>query len=657
MATSPARRTSGTTPVAGGLGGLLAGTVALAASGPAGQTAARRGLLRLRLVEEVELDVVVVVGAHGAATCVGQPYPAPSPDRWTKRGSRGESDPVANLLGAYVERRACAGGRRPRPRALPAAAPARDGRLRLGLAGPRREERARRRAQDRRPRGQGGGPRRARGARGGAAPASELSPRLRLRARPAPRLHRLRVRPRTHVPRGDAGRGAERPRCDRGLRPDLRRARARASRGDPSPRRQAVERPARRRRRRLGAAARLRARPHGRGGDADGAGRRSRHARVHRAGAARRRGRDGGRRRLGGRRDALGGACGPAPVLADVDAPHGPRDRGRRRSARGAPSRPAEADAPARRPCALAQPGAAAVGGRARGGAARRVRHAATEALARRRARAARGDGDSAGPDRRGRARGAVRRLDGGGAALLPARLGDRARGRGGGGHVLPRARWARGRPRGARPAPRERLARPRGRLRGLRRGLARPRVARAARRAAVRARAAAGAARRDRTRPARHGRAPGRGPTGRPGGRGGARGGSRRRDPPRGPARHGSPCAARTRRRRCERSARRGRNAVPCGHGSAGPARGGGGVRGRGRAPAARPRARPLGRGRARRAHARGDAPAGSVPPRPCPSWPPPGSPRRSSRSARTAEQRRFRGHRSVHSFAHPWC
>ena len=59
----------------------LLGTVALAASGPAGQTAARRGLLRLRLVEEVELDVVVVVGAHGAAACVGQPYPAPSSDR------------------------------------------------------------------------------------------------------------------------------------------------------------------------------------------------------------------------------------------------------------------------------------------------------------------------------------------------------------------------------------------------------------------------------------------------------------------------------------------------------------------------------------------------------------------------------------------------
>ena len=55
----------------------LLGTVALAASGPAGQTAARRGLLRLRLVEEVELDVVVVVGAHGPLRASANLTPLP----------------------------------------------------------------------------------------------------------------------------------------------------------------------------------------------------------------------------------------------------------------------------------------------------------------------------------------------------------------------------------------------------------------------------------------------------------------------------------------------------------------------------------------------------------------------------------------------------
>ena len=77
-----------------------------------------------------------------------------------------------------------------------------------------------------------------------------------------------------------------------------------------------------------------------RGGDAHRAGRRPRHARVHLARAARRQGRDGGRRHLVGRRDALGGARRPAPVLADVDARDGERDRGRarRRSRRCAPT-------------------------------------------------------------------------------------------------------------------------------------------------------------------------------------------------------------------------------------------------------------------------------------------------------------------------------
>ena len=70
---------------------------------------------------------------------------------------------------------------------------------------------------------------------------------------------------------------------DRGLRADLRRARPRASRRHPPSRRQAVERPARRRRPDLRANPRLRSRAHGRGRDADRAGRRSGNARLHRA--------------------------------------------------------------------------------------------------------------------------------------------------------------------------------------------------------------------------------------------------------------------------------------------------------------------------------------------------------------------------------------
>ncbi len=113
------------------------------------------------------------------------------------------------------------------------------------------------------------------------------------------------------VPRG-APRGRPRRRCcDRGLRTDLRRSRARPSRRHPPPGREAVERPARRRRPDLRAHPRLRPCAHGRGRDADGAGRRARNARVHRPGAARRGGRHRRRRRLGRRRDALGGALGP----------------------------------------------------------------------------------------------------------------------------------------------------------------------------------------------------------------------------------------------------------------------------------------------------------------------------------------------------------
>ena len=177
-----------------------------------------------------------------------------------------------------------------RPRPLSAAAPARQRRLGLGLARPRRAKRARRGAQDRPARGQGRAPRRARGRGRGAAAARALPARVRLRQRLRPRLHRLRVRRRPHPARGDALRRAAGRSGDRGRGADPRGARARARPRHHPSRRQAVERPARRGRRDLGAAARLRPGAVRRGRDADRGRRRPRHARLHLARAAARRG-------------------------------------------------------------------------------------------------------------------------------------------------------------------------------------------------------------------------------------------------------------------------------------------------------------------------------------------------------------------------------
>ena len=95
------------------------------------------------------------------------------------------------------------------------------------------------------PRGQG---RRARRA-GGRAAAWLRHPAASGRTRSAgtrARLHRVRVRPGPHVSRGDAGRRARRLARRSRRRPDARRARARARAWDRPPRRQAVERAARR---------------------------------------------------------------------------------------------------------------------------------------------------------------------------------------------------------------------------------------------------------------------------------------------------------------------------------------------------------------------------------------------------------------------------
>ena len=162
-------------------------------------------------------------------------------------------------------------------------------------------------------------------------------------ARLASRLHRVRVRPRPDLSRGSARRRADGRHSDRGLRAGVRRPGPRPRSGNPAPRREAVERPSHRRRPDLGAGARLRARADGGGRDADRGRRRARDARVHLAGAARRKRGDPGRGRLGRRRDAVGGARGAASVLAWLDARDGTSDRGGCAAARRAPARSAEA--------------------------------------------------------------------------------------------------------------------------------------------------------------------------------------------------------------------------------------------------------------------------------------------------------------------------
>ena len=105
-------------------------------------------------------------------------------------------------VGGRVEHSVRPSNTRARPRPLPASAADRPRRFWLRLARARRANRPRGRTEDRSPRGQA---RVARGAGDGgciAPSARTLRPRLRLRRRQRPRLHRLRVRPGTDDARG-----------------------------------------------------------------------------------------------------------------------------------------------------------------------------------------------------------------------------------------------------------------------------------------------------------------------------------------------------------------------------------------------------------------------------------------------------------------------
>src|SRR5581483_9415359 len=141
-------------------------------------TARTRSLLRLRLVEKVELDVLVVERVH-AVSRSGQTVTGPPLERKSVRCRQPEYTDV---------QRARSPAKRARPRSLPADSAARERRVGLRLARPRREDRPRRRVEDRRPRGKGGGARRARGVRRRTTAPSELSARIRIRTGRPPRL-------------------------------------------------------------------------------------------------------------------------------------------------------------------------------------------------------------------------------------------------------------------------------------------------------------------------------------------------------------------------------------------------------------------------------------------------------------------------------------
>ena len=127
----------------------------------------------------------------------------------------------------------------------------------------------------------------------------------------------------------------------RGGGADARGARARPPQGDRPPRRQAVERPARRVGQGRRPPARLRARPDGGVRHADPGRRRPRHAHLRLARAPRRQAGDRGGRRLGGRRRALGGARGQAPLPLQQRRGYHQAHPRRRAAARDRPARPA----------------------------------------------------------------------------------------------------------------------------------------------------------------------------------------------------------------------------------------------------------------------------------------------------------------------------
>ena len=133
------------------------------------------------------------------------------------------------------------------------------------------------------------------------------------------------------------------------------------------------------RRRRLRPPARLRPRRLRGGRDPDRGRRRPRHARVHLARAPRRRAGDGRRRRLGRRRDALGGARRPAPVLAALADGDGARDRGGRSLAPHRAPGPAGVPAGRGRPGARHRPAQATDGREARRAPPRRATEARAE--------------------------------------------------------------------------------------------------------------------------------------------------------------------------------------------------------------------------------------------------------------------------------------
>ena len=418
---------------------------------------------RRLVLEEVEIDVVC--RARSSAVLqekVGSLYLV----RRTAQDSAGRAkskEVVAEAALAALSERA-------RPRALSAPAPARQRRLGLGLARARRAHRPRGRAEDRPARGQGRarGPSARRWRPHGCGTSAACAPTGSSR-RLAQRLHRVRVRARADAARRRCApaswttrpRSRRRRRSSRGSRTRTRAGSSTAT----SSRRTSCSPRARASRSRLldfGLAQMAEEETLTAVGDVPGT-----LAYISPERLARRGRRPRGRR-VGGRRDALGGARRLASVLerlAARDARGGSRPA-RRRSRRRGPICRSRCCALVDRMLALdpaARPPAAQLAHELRDAFAERLRGAGRRA---RRCRRCSAPASLAAPA----AAALVRRLDGRRAAVLPARFAPLLAVIAGGADARAPAARARLRARGAGAPARQRLVRARGRLRRARR-------------------------------------------------------------------------------------------------------------------------------------------------------------------------------------------